>query len=55
MDRLRNISQSELNEAYESAQFIVLGTSLYYILFGGVLSISNMLGSILKKTFSILI
>lgn len=52
INNLTDISQKQLDFAYEAAYYLTLSASAYFILFGNVLSVSNMIGDILKDSFS---
>jgi hypothetical protein len=54
VQKLRNISQRELDFAEEAAFYLTVAASVYFVLFGNVLSVSNMVGDILKSTVCIL-
>lgn len=44
IENLRSISQRELDFAQQAALYLTLAASMYYVLFGNVLSVSNMVG-----------
>ncbi len=52
IDNLYNLSESQLSFAYEAAWNLTLSASVYFLLFGNVLSVSNMIGEILNSAFS---
>jgi hypothetical protein len=49
VDNIKNIPEVNLHNAVKGGLIIALASSLYYILYGSVLGMSGMIGSLLKS------